>query len=268
MKLWRVVGVGVAVGVLACGAGSAFAQEDYEPEVGQSGKDVVWVPTPQVLVDAMLDMAEVTPDDYLVDLGSGDGRTVITAARRGVRAHGIEYNPDMVSLSRRHAREAGVADLATFEAADIFESDFSEASVVTLFLLPSINVKLRPTLLGMPPGTRVVSNTFRMGDWEPDETVEVEGDCTSWCLGLLWIVPADVDGSWELGGRTLVLDQVYQEIAGTLGDVPIEDGRLEGDRITFTVSGRVYTGQVDGAAMTGRVGDGAEWSAARLVPVP
>lgn len=267
MRLCRVAGVLVAVGILTCGAVPAFAQaEPFEPEVGQPGKDVVWVPTPQLLVNTMLDLADVTPDDYLVDLGSGDGRTVITAASRGLRAHGVEYNPDMVSLSRRNAREAGVADRATFEAADIFETDFSDATVVTLFLLPSLNVKLRPTLLEMEPGTRVVSNTFTMGDWEPDASERLEEDCSSWCTALLWIVPAQVEGPWELGGRTLQLDQTYQMLSGTLGDEPIEGGRLLGDEISFTVSGRAYVGQVDGATMTGTVDNGASWSATRAEP--
>src|SRR5687767_2419642 len=156
-------------------------QKPYEPQVGQGGKDVVWVPTPQALVDKMLDMAKITPQDFLMDLGSGDGRTVITAAKRGTRAMGIEYNPDMVTLAQGNAKKEGVGDRATFQRGDIFESDFSKAQVITLFLLPSLNMKLRPTLLNMRPGTRVVSNTFTMEDWTPDETATVGDDCVSWC---------------------------------------------------------------------------------------
>src|SRR5262245_55308550 len=139
----------------------AQAQENstFEPQVGQAGKDVIWVPTPQALVDKMLDMAKVTARDYLIDLGSGDGRTVITAAKRGTRAHGIEYNPDMVELSKRSAAKEGVADKATFAKADIFESDFSQATVISMFLLSSINLQLRPKILDLKPGTRIVSNT-------------------------------------------------------------------------------------------------------------
>src|SRR6266513_2493154 len=149
----------------------AYARaQQYEPHVGQEGKDVIWVPTPQALVDKMLDMAKVTPKDYVIDLGSGDGRTVITAAKRGARALGIEFNPDMVALSRRNAAKAGLSDKATFVEADIFRSDLSPATVITLFLLTDLNLKLRPTILTLKPGTRIVSNTFRMGDWEPDET--------------------------------------------------------------------------------------------------
>src|SRR6266702_3620430 len=153
-------------------AGIAYGQAQqgaqFEPQVGQAGKDVVWVPTPQELVNKMLDLAKVTPQDYLIDLGSGDGRTVITAAKRGARALGVEFNPDMVELSKRNAAKAGVSDKASFVEADIFRSDLSPATVITLFLLPDPNIKLRPTILTLKPGTRVVSNTFRMGDWEPD----------------------------------------------------------------------------------------------------
>src|SRR3954468_17324613 len=173
-------------------AGFAQAQpaKEYEPQVGQEGKDVVWVPTPQALVDKMLDMAKVTPKDFVMDLGSGDGRTVITAAKRGARAQGIEYNPDMVELAKRNAAKEGISDKATFVKADLFETDFSQASVITMFLLPDINLKLRPKILDLKPGTRIVSNTFTMDDWSPDETSTVGGDCSAWCTALFWLVPA------------------------------------------------------------------------------
>src|SRR5688572_2416686 len=151
----------------------------YQPTVSQPGKDVVWVPTPQALVDKMLDMAKVTPKDYVMDLGSGDGRTVITAAKRGAHAEGIEYNPDMVELSKKNAEAAGVSNMAKFSKADLFETDFSKADVITMFLLPSINMKLRPTILNMKPGTRIVSNSFDMEDWEPDQK-ETIPDCPQW----------------------------------------------------------------------------------------
>src|SRR5881628_2174365 len=184
---------------------AAPAQGQFQPQVGQSGKDVVWVPSPQELVDKMLDMAKVTPKDYVIDLGSGDGRTVITAAKRGARALGVEFNPDMVALSRRNAAKAGVSDKATFVEADIFRSDLSPATVITLFLLTDLNLKLRPTLLTLKPGTRVVSNTFRMGDWEPDQTVEL--GCDTYCTAYLWIVPARVEGRWKTAQGELVLKQ-------------------------------------------------------------
>src|SRR5437870_7900037 len=154
--------------------GTYARAQQYEPHVGQEGKDVIWVPTPQALVDKMLDMAKVTPKDYVIDLGSGDGRTVITAAKRGARAMGIEYNPDMVELSKRNAAAEGVSSRATFMKADLFETDFSEATVITMFLLPSINLQLRPKILPMKPGTRIVSNTFTMEEWEPDEKATIE----------------------------------------------------------------------------------------------
>ena len=172
-----------------------------EPQVGQEGKDVVWVPTPQALVDRMLDMAKVTPNDYVMDLGSGDGRTVITAAKRGVRATGIEYNPDMVELSKRNAEKEGVDGQAEFTKADLFETDFSKATVITMFLLPDINLRLRPKILDMKPGTRVVSNTFTMGEWEADETSTVAEASGYYRTALLWIVPAKVEGTWKSRAR-------------------------------------------------------------------
>ena len=260
--------------VLSLSAAGAFAQAQpatpvYEPSVGQAGKDVVWVPTPQALVDKMLNMAKVTPSDYVIDLGSGDGRTVITAAKRGVRALGIEYNPDMVELSKRAAAKENVADKATFMKADLFESDFSKATVITMFLLPDINLKLRPKILGLKPGTRIVSNTFTMGEWTADSSVtadEKEG-CRSYCVAYLWIVPAKVDGTWKLAQGELQLKQDFQMLSGTLktGDksVPVT-GRMRGDQITFTAAGTEYSGTVNGNAIDGNVKGSGTWSAARV----
>jgi precorrin-6B methylase 2 len=241
---------------------SPEAQKPYEPQVGQSGKDVVWVPTPQALVDKMLDMAKLTPQDFLMDLGSGDGRTVITAAKRGARAMGVEYNPDMVELSRRNAAAAGVSDRATFVKADLFETDLSKAQVITMFLLPSINMKLRPKILDLKPGTRIVANSFNMEDWEADETQTIEDNCTSWCTALLWYVPAKVQGTWDTPQGPLALTQQFQKISGTLGSQAIADGKLRGDEITFTAGGTTYTGKVDGNAIRGTAGS-ASWSATR-----
>ena len=192
------------------------AQQPYEPTVSQAGKDVVWVPTPQPTVDNMLALSKLTPQDYLIDLGSGDGITVISAAKKGARAHGVEFNPDMVALSQRKAKEAGVSDKATFAQGDLYEADLSKATVITLFLLPNINLKLRPSLLELKPGTRIVSNTFDMGDWQSDAEATSEA-CTSWCKAMLWVVPAKVAGSWRLGDQTLTLTQQYQIVGGTLG---------------------------------------------------
>ena len=220
----------------------------YIPEVGQQGKDVVWVPTPQELVNKMLDLAGVTANDYVIDLGSGDGRTVITAAKIGARALGIEYNPDMVALSKENAKKEGVSGKAEFIQADLFETDFSKATVITMFLLPEINLKLRPKLLDLKPGTRIVSNTFTMGEWEADKEVTTEENWNSWNTGYLWIIPAKVEGKWKLGNGELNLTQEYQFINGTFnsGDKyqTITDGRLSGDSISFTVGSEKYTGIV------------------------
>ena len=232
-------------------AAQSTTQKPFEPQSGQAGKDVVWVPTPQVLVDKMLDMAKVTPQDFVMDLGSGDGRTVITAAKRGARAMGVEYNPDMVELSKKNAAEAGVAERAQFVKADLFETDFSKASVITLFLLPQINLKLRPKILDLRPGTRIVSNSFTMDDWEADQTEQVTEGCTSWCTALLWIVPAKVEGTWTTSNGDLVLKQRFQMVDGTLAGKPITEGRLKGDEFTFTAGGTQYTGKVSGNQIQG-----------------
>lgn len=254
----------VLLGGLALASAAHAQTSTFEPRVGQEGKDVVWVPTPQPLVDAMLNLAQAQPTDYLIDLGSGDGRTVITAAKRGLRAHGIEYNPDMVALAQRAAQEAGVADRATFEKADLFDSDFSKATVITMFLLPSINERLSPKLFNLAPGTRIVSNSFRMGTWEPDDSVVASEDCTRWCNALLWIVPAKVAGNWQLNGQPLQLEQYYQELDGHLGSVKLSDAALRGTAIAFTAGDARYVGTVDGDRMQGTVqGSGRAWSATR-----
>jgi len=262
----------LAIG-LALAAGGALAQEpqeEFKPFVGQPGKDVVWVPTGEDLVESMLDMAKVTSEDYVIDLGSGDGRTVIAAAKRGARALGIEYNPDMVELSVRNAKEAGVSDKATFINADIFESDFSNATVITMFLLPQINLKLRPKLLDMKPGTRIVSNSFTMEDWTADGTVSLESGCTTWCTAYLWIIPAKVEGKWRLKDGELILRQEFQVITGTLGvdgkNIPIT-GKLKGDQISFKTDESEYSGRVNGNTISGtlksKTGSGT-WEAIRL----
>ncbi|MQA31063.1 MAG: methyltransferase domain-containing protein [Luteitalea sp.] len=246
----------------------------FEPQVGQTGKDVVWVPTPQALVDKMLDLAEVTAKDVVVDLGSGDGRTVITAAKRGARARGIEYEPEMVALSQRNAAAEGVTGRASFAKADLFTTDFSDATVVTMFLLPSINVKLRPKLLEMKPGTRVVSNTFTMEDWEADETATIP-DCDRWCTALFWIVPAKVEGVWRLDQGELELKQQFQNVTGSLRaggtGQALSNGKLRGEEISFSVGTAQYTGRVNGDAIQGTVTSGATknaWRATRAARTP
>jgi hypothetical protein len=267
-RRWLALAFAGAVALAAHAQSPAPAAQEYKPTVGQAGKDVVWVPSPQALVDRMLDMAKVTPADFVMDLGSGDGRTVITAAKRGVRAMGVEYNPDMVALSRRNAAAAGVADMASFVQADIFQTDLSKASVITLFLLPDLNVRLRPTLLTLKAGTRVVSNSFRMGEWDPDESLEL--GCDTWCTAFLWIVPAHAEGTWHLAKGELALKQEFQKVTGTLkngnGTVVIANGRLRGDEISFAAGGSEYRGRVTDKAIEGTVTSGgraAAWKATR-----
>jgi len=250
--------------------GGAHAQDTspptYQPTVGQAGKDVVWVPTPQALVDEMLDIAQAKPGEYLIDLGSGDGRTVITAARRGLTALGIEYNPDMAELARRNARQAGVEKSASFHTGDLFEADLSKADIITMFLLPTINERLKPSLLDLKPGTRIVSNSFTMGDWQADQRSVVEDNCQSYCTALLWIIPAKVEGDWKLGKQTLRLTQHYQMLSGTLGDAALSDARMNGNAISFRVGNLRYAGTVKDGTMTGR-SEGSQsgtWSASKL----
>lgn len=254
-----------------------YAQEKisgnkYIPEIGQQGKDVVWVPTPQELVNKMLEVAKVTPADYVIDLGSGDGRTVITAAKLGAKATGIEYNPDMVALSKENARKEGVGDKTEFIQADLYETDLSKATVITMFLLPEINLKLRPRILDLKPGTRIVSNTFTMGEWEADQEVTTEENWNSWNTAYLWIVPAKAGGTWKMGDSELELVQEYQFVRGTLKSgirsQSVTDGRLEGSSITFRINNDIYTGVVTDKMIRGTASNNAEgktwdWTAAR-----
>lgn len=246
-------------------AAGVFAQAqpgkgEYEPMPYQEGKDVVWVPTEQALTNKMLDLAKVTPQDYVIDLGSGDGRIVITAARQGARALGIEYNTDLVALSKQNAIKAGVTDKAQFVEADLFESDFSRATVITMFLLPEINLKLRPKILDLKPGTRVVSNSFDMAEWNADQTVNVkpeEGCNNTFCKAYLWIVPAKVEGAWSFPQGKLSIVQRFQRIFGELhlrGKIlPVANGKLNGDHIAFTIGDKHYSGRVNGSTMEGTV---------------
>ena len=250
--------------------------KDFAPQVGQAGKDVIWVPTPEDLVERMLRMAQTTPNDFVVDLGSGDGRTVIAAAKKfGARSMGVEYNPEMVDLSNRSAVREGVTAKAKFIRGDIFETDFSQATVVTMYLLPGLNLKLRPRILDMKPGTRVVSHQFNMDDWQPDETTNLDGR-----RAYLWIVPAKVQGNWRVQSGAdawdLSLEQKYQVLEGSvrLGQlqVGVREPRLVGDRINFVFVDnagvrREFSGRVNGSSMEGTVkpdnGPESRWTAAR-----
>jgi precorrin-6B methylase 2 len=252
--------------LLLLAAANATAQEKaFEPTPGQPGKDVVWVPTPQELVEKMLDMAKVTPQDIVIDLGSGDGRNVIAAAKRGARAFGFEFNPDMVALSRRRAKEAGVADRATFIEGDMFEADISKATVLALFLLPSNLDKLAPKFLNLKPGTRIVNNTFNVTGWDADASETIEGTCQSWCTSMLNIVPAKVAGTWRLGNSDLTLSQSFQMVTGTLGTAAVS-GRINGEQISFKVGETQYTGKVAADHMEGTAtmgGKAQSWTATK-----
>jgi precorrin-6B methylase 2 len=259
----------VIFGLLSLMTTGLLAQEKqsgtvYVPEIGQKGKDVVWVPTPQELVNKMLEMAEVTTNDFVIDLGSGDGRTVITAAKIGARALGVEYNPDMVALSKENARNEGVSDKTEFIQADLYETDLSKATVITMFLLPEINLKLRPRLLDLKPGTRIVSNTFKMAEWEADYEVTTEENWNSWNTAYMWIVPAKVGGTWKFGNGELTLTQEFQFVRGTFNSAgrsyTITDGRLKGNSISFTINNEKYSGTVGNKTMTGTVTNAAEGS--------
>ena len=256
-------------GLMALNAAAAQPATRYQPRVGQEGKDVVWVPTERAVVARMLDVARVTSNDYVIDLGSGDGRTVIAAAKRGARALGVEYNPQMVELSRRNIAREGVANRARIVQGDLFETDFSNATVLTMFLLPSINIRLRPKILAMRPGTRVVSNSFTMEDWTPDRTVQIGGKCADFCRAYLWIVPARVEGNWQLPDGVLAVEQRYQNVSRTItrGNVvaPIR-GRLNGDRVTFMAGGQRFEARVNGNVLEGVTGSGGRrtpWRATR-----
>ena len=242
-------------------AGPAFAQEPstqkpFEPVSGQDGKDVVWIPSPPDMVEKMMEMAHVGPGDMVMDLGSGDGRNIIAAAKRGARGVGVEYNPDMVALSRRLAQEAGVADAARFVEADMYTYDITGANVLALFLLPVNMNRLAPKFLNLAPGSRVVSNTFGIDGWEADQraTLPRTSGCESWCDVLLWIVPAKVAGAWKLDNGSLELVQDHQRLKGTLkvrGKAQPITGSLRGTEITITASGVTYKGIVDGSTITG-----------------
>jgi len=254
---------------LIVAAPATAQQKDYEPQVGQAGKDVIWVPTPDEVVERMLRMAQVTANDYVVDLGAGDGKIAIAAAKKfGARALGIEYNQDMARHAQRNAEKAGVTARAKIVQGDIFASDFTQATVITMYLLPALNLKLRPQLLQMRPGTRVVSHSFNMEDWNADEISSLDGR-----RAYLWIVPANIMGSWALeagGERTeLTIEQRYQKIDGSvaLGQVQagLRDAKLRGYSISFAYVDNVgvrrdFSGRVSGGRMEGsfRADGGAE----------
>jgi len=247
-------------------------QKPFEPVSGQAGKDVVWVPSPPDMVNKLMEMGQVTPSDFVIDLGSGDGRNVIAAARLGARALGVEYNPDMVALSRKLAQDAGVAGKAEFVQADMYEYDISQATVMALFLLPVNMNRLAPKFFNLAPGSRIVANTFGIDGWEPDlrVTLPATSECESWCEALLWIVPAKVAGTWAMPNGSLTLTQEYQAVQGTLTtggqSHTVVTGRLKGEELSFVAGGVNYRGKVSGNTLTGTVvmpSGEQPWSATR-----
>jgi SAM-dependent methyltransferase len=262
----RTIGIiaitGLVAGITTHAQQPAEGQATFVPTVGQAGKDVVWVPTPEPMVEKMLDLAKVTPQDFVMDLGSGDGRNVIAAAKRGARGVGVEYNPDMVALSNRLAKEAGVTDKATFIQGDMYEADISKASVMALFLLPSNMLKLRDKFANLRPGSRIVSNTFTIEDWTPEEEVTIEGDCSAWCRAMLYIVPAKVNGTWRMGDGELAISQTFQTVTAVLknGAQSTElRGKMVGEEIRLSGGGRELIGKVNGNRIEGK-----GWSATKV----
>jgi len=252
---------------LALGAMPVCAQQlgdkEYAPQVGQAGKDVIWVPTPQEVVEKMLQMARITPEDFVIDLGSGDGRIAIAAAKKfGARSMGVEFNPDMVALSNREAQRQGVADKVKFVNADIFQTDFSQATIITMYLLPDLNLKLRPKLLELKPGTRIASHQFTMGEWQPDETATLDGR-----QALMWVIPASAAGTWALRiddkaqERPLVIRQSFQMLSVQFNSLnstlAFTDGRVRGDQVSFAIADggvrREFSGRIQGNTMHGTV---------------
>ena len=282
--LWRAL-TGLALAAAAC---SAFAAESNVP----------YVPTPQEVVDKMLAMARVTPNDYLIDLGSGDGRIVVTAVRKyGARGFGVDLNPQRIREAVENALQNGVSDRTAFYQRNLFETDLSSASVITMYLLPRVNMALRPRLLDLRPGTRIVSHDFDMDDWKPDETVHMDvrekyGNSGGTSSIYFYIVPAKVSGLWRwqqtVSGVTndyeLALEQKFQVVSGTVrvngSTYKITDASLRGDQLAFNVvtplaastvkqsfAGRVSGEQIFGSvALSGpRALSQTEWLAARVV---
>ena len=253
----------VLLSVAVPGLGSS--QTIPPPTPGQPGKDVVWVPTPPELIEKMMDLAEVTPQDFVIDLGSGDGRNVIAAAKRGARALGVEYNPDLVELSRQRAAAAGVSDKAAFVQGDMYSADVSQATVLALFLTPEVLDRMTDKFLAMRPGARIVLNTFPVTDWEPDATDTIGAPCKAWCTALLVVVPARVGGTWESDGAQFVLRQDYQFVRGTLGGAEVT-GRVRGTHIAIKSGNTEYRGDVSADRITGTVtanGRETPWTAVR-----
>jgi len=272
MRMNNVLAIAALVASLIAGGteGAVAAEVNYQPRVGMDGKDVIWVPNPSAMVEKMLDMAAVTAQDFVIDLGSGDGRNVIGAAKRGARARGVEFNPDLVEHSRRLAAAAGVAARAEFVQGDMFAADVSEASVLALFLLPDNLRKLMPKFVDMKPGSRIVSNTYEIPGWPSDKSETVRSDCAAFCIVFLYVVPAKVAGTWRTADGDLNFEQDYQRLSGSYVysgiTLPLENARMYGAEIRFTANGVEYSGRVEGDVMQGRAKgrQETEWRAVRV----
>lgn len=261
--------IAICVAATSVTATAQTTEKPFEPYSGQPGKDVVWVPTPATTANKMMDVAKVTPQDFVMDLGSGDGRNIIAAAKRGARALGVEFNPEMVKLSEQTAAKEGVSDNARFVQGDMFTADISQATVMALFLLPDNLRKLEQKFQDLRPGTRIVVNTFGIDGWEATHSESAEGDCGAWCSVILYIVPAKVAGNWRLAQGELTLEQKVQHITGTLTmdgvARAIENGHVTGDQVVFSVGGVEYSGRLKDDTISGSVKGNipATWKATR-----
>ena len=276
MRLYPAARRGVAAIVFAAALSVCAPLAAQSSSDGTFIGDVPYVPTPQDVVESMLDLAKVVAGDYVIDLGSGDGRLVVTAAKRGAQGFGVDLDPKRIAESLENAKQAGVSDRAQFFQRDLFETDFSRATVLTMYLLPEINLKLRPKVLGLKPGTRVVSHDFDMGDdWVPDERIRMLSKLTNYeSNAYLWVVPANAAGRWQADGAAAIqfdIAQSFQKITlqgrSADGAFAVSDARLNGDRISFKAGARAYDGRVDGDVISGVMrGPAAEssWSARRV----
>lgn len=252
----------MATTLIACSS-TNYGDDQFQLRMAAHGKDIMWMPTKIETTQEMLNLAGVKSGDILYDLGSGDGVIPIEAAKRyGIRSYGIEYNPDLVALSIRNAERAKVQTLVSFRQGDIFIEDFSQASVLTLYLGESLNTKLMPTILKMKPGTRVVSNTFRIESWIPDQELRTQAGE----MAYLWVVPAMMDGSWVITGlpsrspAKLEVNQKKQFFDGSIQStsgraIYFEDGRIRGNQFEFEFKDGVtqyrFKGQINARKMTG-----------------
>jgi len=268
-RAFQIVVAFSVVSLAAIANAPAEKGKKFEPVPGMPGKDSVWVPTPFATLEKMYDMAKLTTKDFVIDLGSGDGRAIVAAGKRGARGVGVEWNEDLIAVSNKAAAQAGVSHLAKFVKHDMFSYDISEATVMALFMLPDQLSKLTPRFLDLRPGSRIVMNGFAIPHWTPDETGKATGDCGSWCTAHLYFVPAKLAGSWRLGESDLSLTQNFQMLTGSLTaggtSTPIANGRINGEEVTFTVGDTQYTGRVSGNTMSGQStgGGSGSWSATR-----